>query len=275
MLAELLLHPCIRGVPTRGSNSALATSPLPSRGFTRGRNCYVPPAFSVVPKKGAKIVIGYLNPSPSQASIGGRNCYVTPSRGPRRWRNCYITPTFSKIPKKGVNFRLGYLTPTFSGAHKCAKLLPNPCILGGPDQRGQIEDGLPQPCLPGGQQVAGIGTSPLHSGVPNKGDKITIDYLIPSPFRGSTSWRNCYITLAFSGVPIRGDKFKTACLTPTFSGAPQVGRIAMLRLHSRLSPLEGTNPESAISPLPSRMPTSGRNCYITLAFSGSKQRHKF
>ena len=31
----------------------------------------------------------------------------------------------------------GYLTPAFLGARKWAEMLPNPCILGGPQQRGQ------------------------------------------------------------------------------------------------------------------------------------------
>ena len=40
----------------------MATSPLPSRGPKRGRNCYVTPAFSGIPnaKRGEKIRSGYL-----------------------------------------------------------------------------------------------------------------------------------------------------------------------------------------------------------------------
>ena len=43
----------------------MATSPLPSWGPKRGRDCYVTPAFSGVPevKHGEKIRSGYLTPA--------------------------------------------------------------------------------------------------------------------------------------------------------------------------------------------------------------------
>ena len=34
--------------------------------------------------------------------------------------------------------KMGYLTPAFLGARQWAEMLPNPCILRGPEQRGQI-----------------------------------------------------------------------------------------------------------------------------------------
>ena len=43
----------------------MATTPLPSLGPKRGRNCYVTPAFSGIPnaKRGKKIRSGYLTPA--------------------------------------------------------------------------------------------------------------------------------------------------------------------------------------------------------------------
>ena len=66
--AELLRNPCILGDPqrqARGQKSEVATSPLPSRGPKRGRNCYVTPAFLGIPnaKRGDNIRSGYLTPA--------------------------------------------------------------------------------------------------------------------------------------------------------------------------------------------------------------------
>ena len=49
-------------MPSAGRKSEVATSRLPSRGATSGRNCYVTPAFSGVPnaKRGEKVRSGYL-----------------------------------------------------------------------------------------------------------------------------------------------------------------------------------------------------------------------
>ena len=59
--AEVLRDPCVlSGSPSKGTKSKVATSPLPSRGPTKGRTCYVAPAFSGVPKQGDKIKSGDL-----------------------------------------------------------------------------------------------------------------------------------------------------------------------------------------------------------------------
>ena len=106
----------------------MATSPRPSRGPKRGRNCYVTPAFSGVPnaKRGDKITSGYLTPTFS---------------GAQKRAELHITPAFSRVPnaKRGEKIRSGYLTPAFSAARKSAELLCNPYILGGPQRqaRGQ------------------------------------------------------------------------------------------------------------------------------------------
>ena len=43
--------------------------------------------------------------------------------------------------KRGEKIRIGCLTPTFSGTHKWVELLRHPCVLGGPQQRGQNQSG--------------------------------------------------------------------------------------------------------------------------------------
>ena len=72
--AELLQIHCILRVP-------VASSPLPSRGPTRGQNCYRTTAFSVVPNKEDQIRGGYLTPAFSRANgqeVGTVTLRVTP-----------------------------------------------------------------------------------------------------------------------------------------------------------------------------------------------------
>ena len=94
----------------------------------------------------------------------------------------------------------------------------------------------------------------------------------PVPSRGPKRGRNCYITPAFSGVPCakRADKLRIGHLTRGFLGGPKEGGIATYPLHSRGSPTPRarTKLERATSPVPSQRPKRGRNCYVTLAFSG-------
>ena len=107
--------------------------------------------------------------------------------------------------------------------------LPHPCLLGGPQQRGQDQSGPKR-----GQRCY---ITPAFSGVPNakRGEKITCGYLTP----------------AFSGVPNKGDKIKVG---------PKEGGNATSPLHSRGSPAPSTGRKSrvATSALPSRgSPTKG------------------
>ena len=185
--AELLRNPYILGDPqrqARGQKSELATSPLPSRGPKRGRNCYVTPAFTGIPnaKRGKKIRSGYLtfafsgaqkraellrNPyilgDPQRQARGQKSELATSpvhSRGPKRGRNCYVTPAFTGIPnaQRGEIIRSGYLTHAFSKAQKRAELVRNPCIHGNPQRqaRGENQKWLPQPCLLWGPKEGGI-----------------------------------------------------------------------------------------------------------------------
>ena len=161
-----------------------------------------------------------------------------PSWEPKRDRNGYLTPPFSGVPDKGGKIRSGYLTRAFVGAHKRAELLHNPYSLGGPQQGGQNQK------------------------VPTS--------LLPS--RGPTRERTYYITPAFSGVPNKGDKIKSGYLTIALSGAHKRAEL----LHNPCilgGPQQGgQNQKVATSPLPSRGPTRERNCYITPAFSGVRNK---
>ena len=155
-------------------------------------------------------------------------------------------------------------------AHKWAELLHRPCVLGGPQTRGQSQRcptsgqncyitlaflGVPKQGdkVKGGPQVGRIATSPLRSrGSPNKGTKSNVagqwaELLYhPCVFGGPqtrgqsqrcpTNGQNCYITPAFLGVPKQGDKVK---------GGPQVGTIATSPLRSRGSPNKGTKSKVA------------------------------
>ena len=82
-----LPHPCLlKGpqeggsatspLPSRGTESEVAASPLPSRGPTRGRKCYVTPAFLGVPKQGDKITSGWQHNTHTSASSSASSCVV-------------------------------------------------------------------------------------------------------------------------------------------------------------------------------------------------------
>ena len=127
---------------------------------------------------------------------------------------------------------------------------------------------LPHPCLLGGPKEGGNATSPVHSrGSPTKGKKI----------------KSGYLTLAFSGAPMRAEMPRKAYVLkdpqpsgqngkwlphPCLLGGPKEGGNATSPLHSRGSPPRGGKSKVATSPLPSRVPKRGRKCYITPAFSG-------
>ena len=71
---------------------------------------------------------------------------------------CYVTPAFSGVPIKGDKIKGGYSTPAFLGAHEWAEVLRNPCVLGGPYERGENQKWLTHPCLVGGPHVGGSAT---------------------------------------------------------------------------------------------------------------------
>ena len=293
--AELLHHPCVSEVPKQGHKvkggpqvGGMATSPLRSRGSpNKGTK-------SKVPHKWAE----FLH---HPCVVGGPQTRGQSQRCPTSGQNCYITPAFSGVPKQGDKVKgapqVGRIatSPLRSWGspnkgtkskvpHKWAELLHHPCILGGPQTRGQS-----QRCPTSGQNFY---INPASRGSPNKGTKSKVPHkwaeLLHHPCvlggpqtrgqsqRWPTSGHNCYITRAFSGVPKQGDKVK---------GAPQVGRIATSPLRSWGSPSKGTKSKVAhkwaellhhpcilggpqTRGQSQRWPTSGRNCYVTLAFLG-------
>ena len=175
---------CSRGSPEAATKSQSATSPLPSQGPKRGRNCYAAPAFSGSPKERTK---SQLAASP------------LPSRGPTRGWKCYVTRVFSGVPRSGDKITIGYLTPAFSGTQKRAELLQSPCVLGGPRKRGQNHNWLPHP--PGAHKRVEMLRNPCVLGGPKSGDKITIGCLTP----------------AFSGTQKRVELLQSPCVL----GGPQ------------------------------------------------------
>ena len=228
--AEVLHHPCVLGGPRSREGS--------QRWPRSGRKCYITPAFSGVPKHRDKVKGG--------PQVGGSATSPLRSRG---------------SPNKGAKAMV---------ADKWGEVLHHPCVLGGPQTRGQSQwwptsgrrcyithgfSGVPKQGdkVNGGPQVGGSATSPLRSqGSPNKGTKSMVAHkwaeVLHHPWvlggpqtRGQsqrlpTSGRKCYITLAFSGVPKQDDRVK---------GGPQVGGGATSPLRSRGSPNNGTKSKVA------------------------------
>ena len=214
------------GSPEEGTKSKVAASPLPCWGPISGWNCSACMAFFGAPEKeGTKSKVANspllswwsieegkksqvaTSPVPSREPTSGRNCYLTlaflgvSGRGDKIKSGC-ITPAVSVIPRRGEKIKSRYIT--FLGAHKWAELLPLPCVLGGP-------------------QVGGIATSPLHSwGSAEEATKSKVA-TSPLPSRGPTGGRNCYLTLAFLGVSGRGDKIKSGYITLAVSVVPRRG----------------------------------------------------
>ena len=159
-------------------------------------------------------------------------------------------------PNKGTNSK---------AAQRWAEVLHHPCILLGPQTRGQMQSwprdgrkcyithvfsGVPKQGdkVKDGRYVGTSAKSLLRSrGSPNKGTKAHVSHVWaevphhprvlggPQTRGQSQRWPrsrlNCNITPAFSGVPRQEDKVK---------GGPYVGRSATRPLHSRGSPNKGT-----------------------------------
>ena len=75
-----------------------------------------------------------------------------------------------------------------------------------PNKGKQIQKWLPHPCLLRGPKEGGNATSPLHSrGPQQRGTKSEVA-TSPLPSRGPKRGRKRYVTLAFSGIPNRGEQ---------------------------------------------------------------------
>ena len=198
--AEFLHHPCVvEGPQTRGQSQKCPTS---------GQNCYITPAFSRVPKQRDKVKgapqVGGIATSPLR--LGGPQTRTQSQRWPTGGRNGYITPAFSGVPKQGDKVKgapqvgASATSPLRSrgspnkgtkskAPDKWTEFLHHPCVLGGPQTRGQSQrwptngqncyitcafSGVPKQGdkVKGARQVGRIATSPLRSrGSPNEGTK--------------------------------------------------------------------------------------------------------
>ena len=186
----------------------MAASPLPSRGPKRGRKCYITLAFSGGPQNQARGAKSEVATSP------------LPSRGPKRGTKCYITPAFSGIPNKGEQNQ---------------KWLPQPCLLGGPQEAGNCTSPLHSWGSPtkGGKNGSGSLT-PAFSGARKRAEMLHHPSILggpqqrgaksevaasPLPSRGPKRGRKCYVTPAFSGVPNKGEQNQKWLPHPTHSEA--------------------------------------------------------
>ena len=124
----------------------------PTRGATQqsvGKRNKKERTRCVRPKKNLALHSGRSFAANAESSLcNKRHLYSGPSCGspleaPRNKRHLYsasscdIWRSKALIKNGYLKIKLGYLTPAFLGAHKWAEMLPNPCILGGPQQRGQ------------------------------------------------------------------------------------------------------------------------------------------
>ena len=99
---------------------------------------------------------------------------------------------------------------------------------------------VPHPYLLGGRKGGGNAMSPLHSqGSPTKGNKIRIGCLT-LPSRGPKRGRKCHVTLAFSGIPNKGEQIQNWLPHPCLLGGPKEDGNSTKPLHSRGSPRRGT-----------------------------------
>ena len=186
--AEVLQNPCsLEGPQTTRQNQKWLNSPLPSRGPTSGRKCYITPTSSKVPKQGDNIKSGYHTPAFS---------------GAQKWvelvRNACI---------------LG--GPQTRG--QTQKWQPHPYLLEGP-QLGRIAtEPLHSWVSPNKGTKSKVATSPLPSEGPTGGRKC---YITPAfsgvPKRGDKI-KSGYLTLAFSGA----HKWVEVLNNPCFLGGSQ------------------------------------------------------
>ena len=147
-----------------------------------------------------------------------------PSRGPKRGRKCYVTPAFLQASNKRDIIRSGYLTPATLEAQKRAEVLRNPCILGGPRQKGQEVAISPLPSW-GPKRGRKCYITPAFSRVPHKVNKIRSGCLTPA-FWGVKRGRKCYLTPAFLGVPNKGAQDQKWLPHAYLLGGPKEGRSA-------------------------------------------------
>ena len=155
----------------------------------------------------------------------------------------------SRGPKRGQDCSV---TPAFSGIPNAKRGEQKKSVVV-PNKGEQNQKWLPHPCLLGGPKEGGNARSPLHS----RGS--------PTPSAGSKKQKRS---------PTKGNKIRSGCLNPAFSGAQKRARLLrhpcilgdpqrQARGAKKISSCpqqRGTKSEVAASPLPSRGPKRGRKC---------------
>ena len=138
---------------------------------------------------------------------------------------------------KGSKIRSGRLTLAFSGGQKRVEMLCHPCILGDPQcqARRTKSEVAATPSLIRGPKEGGNATSPLHSrGYPTKGNKIRSGCLTPA-FSG-TQKRAEMLCHPCSPKAKRGEQNQKWLPHACLIGGPKEGGNATPPLQSRGSP---------------------------------------
>ena len=242
----------------------------PTKGNKITRGCLTP-AFSGAQKMAEMPCHSCILGDPQQRGTKSQVAASTlPSRGPKRWRKCYVTPTFLGSRTKGEQNQKWLPHPCLLGGQKMAEMLRHAYVLRDPQQRGTesqvAASPLPSPGPKGGRKCY---VTLAFSGVPNKGEQNQKWLPHPCLLRGPKGGHRCYVTPAFSGSPTKGNKITRGCLTPAFSGAQKRAEMLrhpyILRDHQQ----RGTKSQVAASPLPSRGPKEGGNAMSPLHSRGS------
>ena len=251
----MLRHPCILGGPQRQARGA-KSEVVPNEGEQKKRwvshPCLVmgqkqrawatSPLHSWgSPTKGNKIRSGCLTCAFSGAQKGAKMlrhpCILgvpNAKRGEQHQRWC---------PTKRNKIRSGCHIIPFSKAQKRLDGLHHPCILGDPQQRGKkTEVWLCDPCHLRGPKEGENATSPLHSWGPSAGSKIrsgaqkmgTKSEVASAPlsYEGPKRGWMGYITLAFLGIPNKGEQNQKWLPHPCLLRGPKEGGCGTSPLHS-------------------------------------------
>ena len=152
-------------------------------------------------------------------------------------------------------------------------MLPHPCILRDPQQRGTKSevDATPLPSRRAKRE---------RKCYQQRGTKSEV-VASPLPSWGAKKGQKCYIIPAFLGIPnakrgeqnqkwspTKANKILSGYLTPAFLGAQKRAHVLRHACILEEPQQRVTKSEGAASPLPSQGPKRGRKCCLTHAFSG-------
>ena len=155
------ITPSFSGLPNKGGQDQnWLAQPCLFKGTKVGGNAMSPLHSRGAPKKGTKSKWAQKRAEMLHHPfiLGGPQQNGKNLSGPKRGQKCYITPAFSGVPNRGDKIKAGpkegrnATSPLHSRgsrtkgtkskrAQKRAEMLHHPCILGGPQQRGQNQSG--------------------------------------------------------------------------------------------------------------------------------------